>query len=69
MHSLSVDDGTGFRRLFARAVIREARPGAFYLDEDVLSAVQATRRRMLVVVMALVAILVIALGLGMLPLR
>ena len=33
------------RRLHDRAVIREAAPGVYYLDEEVWTAVRRTRRR------------------------
>ena len=68
LHSLSVDDGIGFRRLFARAVIREAHPGAFYLDEGVLTAVRASRRRVMLIVTGVLAIIVMSLALRAIPL-
>ena len=52
------------RRLRNRAVIREAAPGVYYLDEEVWAAVQRTRRRLLTVFISILAILLIGLWLG-----
>ena len=52
------------RRLRNRAVIREAAPGTYYLDEEVWAAVRRTRYRVLLVVVAILAILSIGLWLG-----
>ncbi|MDP9201534.1 MAG: hypothetical protein M3P26_06330 [Gemmatimonadota bacterium] len=49
-HSLAL------KRLHNRAVIREAAPGAYYLDEEVWAAVRRTRKR---IAMVLIAILVV----------
>jgi hypothetical protein len=55
---LRVDpDAIGFRRLHRLAAVREAAPGTYYLDEEVWTAVRATRRR-LVFVMLLIVVLV-----------
>jgi hypothetical protein len=50
----------GLRRLRDRAVIREAKPGHFYLDDEVWEAVGRTRRRASVAVLALIVLLIIA---------
>jgi hypothetical protein len=57
LHVLGVDDGVSFRRLFANQVIREARPGAFYLDEPGLSALQSLRRRIALMLVTLLTLL------------
>ena len=57
-HSMAV------RRLRSRAVIREAGPGAYYLDEEVWAAVRRTRFRLLTVVMSLLALLLLGTVLG-----
>ena len=56
-HSLAI------KRLNDRAVIREAAPGKYYLDEEVWAAVRRTRRRiatmiLCILVLALLGILV-----------
>jgi hypothetical protein len=49
----------GLRRLRRRAVIREAQPDRFYLDEEVWEALGRTRRRVSLVVLALIVLLFI----------
>ena len=50
-------DGLIFRRLHEREVLREAAPGAYYLDEPVWAAVRRARRRVAVVMLLIVAAL------------
>jgi len=50
----------GLRRLRKRAVIREATPDRFYLDEGVWEALGRTRRRVSIAVLALIVLLIIA---------
>lgn len=52
------------RRLRNRAVIREASPGVYYLDEEVWSAVRRTRLRLLTVFVAVLAVLLMGILLG-----
>jgi hypothetical protein len=55
----------GLHRLRRRAVIREARPDRFYLDEEVWEALGRTRRRVSLAVLALIVLLfvgVLAVG-------
>ena len=52
------------RRLRNRAVIREASPGVFYLDEEVWAAVRRTRQRMAMVFIAILAVLLVGIALG-----
>jgi hypothetical protein len=58
---LRVDEGIALRRLRSHAVIREAAPGAFYLDEPSYEALEAARRRMLMVVLVFTLIMLIAM--------
>lgn len=51
--------GLGLRRLRNRAVIREATPDHFYLDEEVWDALGRTRRRVSIAVLALIVLLII----------
>ncbi|HET7456764.1 MAG TPA: hypothetical protein VFJ74_03850 [Gemmatimonadaceae bacterium] len=58
-------DSLGFHRLHRRAVVREAAPGAYYLDEEVWTAVRGTRRRVafaVLLVAILAAILLVTTG-------
>jgi hypothetical protein len=54
---IGVSERAAFGRLRKRAVLQEASPGAFYLDEASWQALRATRRRM-----ALGALLVVLLA-------
>jgi len=47
----------GLRRLRARAVIREAQPDRFYLDEEVWHALGRSRRQVSLAVLALIVLL------------
>jgi hypothetical protein len=49
----------GLRRLRRRAVIREAQPERFYLDEEVWVALGRTRRRVSLAVLALIVLLLV----------
>ncbi|HST07658.1 MAG TPA: hypothetical protein VLJ83_05765, partial [Gemmatimonadaceae bacterium] len=44
--AIGLGESLALRRLRNRAVIREASPGLFYLDEEVWSAVRRTRLRL-----------------------
>lgn len=57
-HSLAI------KRLHNRAVIREAAPGAYYLDEEVWAAVRRTRHRLAMVVIAILVVLLLGVLMG-----
>jgi hypothetical protein len=61
--ALGVGDGTALRRLRSRAVIREASPGTFYLDEPSWLALGRTRRRLILIALLIVVGLGIATAL------
>ena len=48
------------RRLRHRAVIREAAPAHFYLDEEVWDAVGRTRRRVSIAILCLIVLFIVA---------
>ena len=52
------------KRLHDRAVIREAAPGMYYLDEEVWTAVRRTRRRVATVMIAILLILLAGIVMG-----
>ena len=62
--ALGRGESLALRRLRNRAVIREASPGAFYLDEEVWAAVLRTRQRMAIVFIAILAVLLVGIALG-----
>ena len=51
--ALGVEQRFAWERLGERAVIREAAPGTYYLDELTWGAIRRTRRRIAVVLMVL----------------
>ena len=55
--AIGVADQMAFRRLREHAVLREARPGSFYLDEPSWEALRTMRRRL---GLALLAVAVLA---------
>jgi hypothetical protein len=61
LSELRIDEGLALRRLRSHAVIREAAPGAYYLDELSYEALQAARWRMLMVVLVFSLIMLIAM--------
>ena len=62
--ALGLGETLALRRLRNRAVIREAAPGVYYLDEEVWSAVRRTRHRLLAVVIAILVALLIGVLAG-----
>jgi hypothetical protein len=62
--ALGLGETLALRRLRNRAVIREAAPGAYYLDEEVWAAVKRTRVRLLSVVVLITGILLLGILLG-----
>jgi hypothetical protein len=62
--SLGLGESIALKRLRNRAVIREAAPGVFYLDEEVWAAVRRTRRRIATVVLAMLILLLVGVLVG-----
>jgi len=56
------------RRLRNRAVIREAAPNVYYLDEEVWAAVRRTRLRLLTVFIVILGVLLLGILLGIIKL-
>lgn len=52
------------KRLHNRAVIREAGPGVYYLDEEVWAAVRRTRRRLASVFIAILVVVLLGILMG-----
>ena len=62
---LHVDErGIGWRRLRDRAIVREARPGLYYLDIDVWQATRRTRHRVMAVLLFVILALFLFRVLG-----
>ena len=62
--AMGIGETLAVRRLRNRAVIREASPGAYYLDEEVWAAVRRTRIRLVTTFLAILAVLLIGVLLG-----
>ena len=62
--AMGVGDSLAIKRLRNRAVIREAEPGMYYLDEEVWSAVVRMRRRLVVTLLSILALVLLGMLLG-----
>lgn len=62
--AMGVGDSLAIKRLRNRAVIREASPGVYYLDEEVWAAVVRTRRRLVITLLSIVALFSLGVLLG-----
>jgi hypothetical protein len=62
--AIGLGNSLAIRRLKNRAVIREAGPGVYYLDEEVWAAVRRTRMRLVITLMAILAVLLAGVLLG-----
>ena len=63
-HAIGLGDTLAIKRLENRAVIREAAPGTYYLDEEVWAAVVRTRRRLVITLLSLIALMALGVLLG-----
>jgi hypothetical protein len=63
--AVGIGESMALKRLHDRAVIREAAPGIYYLDEEVWTAVRRIRRRIAMVMLAIVILLSVGVALGM----
>ena len=62
--AIGLGDSLAIRRLRNRAVIREAAPGTYYLDEEVWAALRRTRQRLVITMLSIIAVFAIAALLG-----
>ena len=62
--AIGLGESLGLKRLRDRAVIREAAPGTYYLDEEVWTAVRRTRRRIATVFLLILALVLLGVLLG-----
>jgi hypothetical protein len=53
---IGLEENVTLRRLVRHSVVREAQPGLFYFDEDVWQSVRATRRRMVIILLVVLAL-------------
>jgi hypothetical protein len=59
--AIGLGDSLAIKRLRNRAVVREAAPGAYYLDEEVWAAVQRTRQRAGIVIVSMLALVLLGI--------
>lgn len=64
LEELGITRGAILRRLRERAVIREAAPGHFYLDEPSWAAVRRSRRRAIHIISLIALVIVLAILFG-----
>ena len=64
-NAIGLGESMAIRRLHDRAVIREATPGLWYLDEEVWTAVQRARRRIAAVMLVLVVMIFTGVAMGL----
>ena len=62
--AIGLGDTLAIKRLHNRAVIREAAPGTYYLDEEVWAAVIRTRRRLVITILSIMALTLLGVLLG-----
>jgi hypothetical protein len=62
--AIGLGDSLAIKRLRNRAVIREAAPDTYYLDEEVWSAVVRTRRRLVITLLSVLAVMALGVLLG-----
>jgi hypothetical protein len=62
--AMGFGESLGLRRLRNRAVIREAAPGTYYLDEEVWAAVRRTRRRVASIFIVILVLFLIGVLMG-----
>jgi hypothetical protein len=62
--AIGLGQSVGLKRLRDRAVIREAAPGTYYLDEEVWTAVRRTRRRIATAFLLILVLVLLGVMLG-----
>jgi hypothetical protein len=63
-NAIGLGDSLAIKRLRNRAVIREAAPGTYYLDEEVWAAVRRARQRVAIVIVSMLALVLLGILLG-----
>ena len=63
--AIGLGDTLAIKRLRNRAVIREAAPGTYYLDEEVWAAVVRTRRRLVLTLLSVIMLALLGTLLGL----
>lgn len=69
LDDVGVEQAWPLSRLRRRAVVREASPGRFYLDEEVLVAISGMRQRIILTLVAVAAITGFLVWIGFVTLK
>ena len=64
--AMGFGESRAVKRLHREAVIREASPGLYYLDEEVWTAVRASRRRRALMIGSVIVLIFIGVAVGFL---
>jgi hypothetical protein len=64
LYAIGVEESRAVARLRRRAVLREASPGAWYLDEPSWTACERNRHRLAAVMLVIVGLLALGAALG-----
>ena len=62
--AVGLGESMALGRLRDRAVIREAAPGTYYLDEEVWAAVRRTRQRIAMILIPIIILLMLGFAVG-----
>jgi hypothetical protein len=60
LEEVGIGESRAFQRLVERAVIKEATPGCYYLDEESWTAIRRMRRRMVGILLITVLLIFVA---------
>jgi hypothetical protein len=69
LNEVGVEQAWPLSRLRRRAIVREAAPGKYYLDEEVWTAIRGMRQRIVVLILALIAVTGFLVWIGFVTLR
>lgn len=69
LDEIGVEQAWPLSRLRRRAIIREAAPGKYYLDEEVWAAIRGLRQRMVVMAVGMAALIGLLVWIGFVTLK
>ena len=69
LDEVGVEQAWPLSRLRRRAIVREASPGRYYLDEEVWEAIRGIRQRMAIIVLGIVALVGFLVWIGFVTLK
>jgi hypothetical protein len=69
LNDVGVEEAWPLARLRRRAIVREASPGKFYLDEEVWTAMRGLRQRIIFMLLGVVALVGFLVWIGFVSLK